>query len=137
MRRALVILGLCLTAALPAEAQQGKGRLTPAQPSARALELRGAANPDPLAPLPAPPDPLADQTQVAAAADLLGGAPPISSPAGQSQVQMGQCRQACARSYYFCLSADVSGNCASNWNQCRSDCNGWTPRTRYGVRASD
>ena len=35
---------------------------------------------------------------------------------------LGQCRQACAHTYYFCLAGEDAASCPQNWTNCRSDC---------------
>jgi hypothetical protein len=35
----------------------------------------------------------------------------------------GECRQACAHSYYFCLAGGDAPSCPQQWTSCRSDCN--------------
>jgi hypothetical protein len=34
----------------------------------------------------------------------------------------GECRQACAHSYYFCLAGGDAPSCPQEWTSCRSDC---------------
>jgi hypothetical protein len=55
---------------------------------------------------------------------------PIQSPApglrlasaSTPPVDLGQCRQACAHAYYFCLAGEAAGDCPGNWSSCLVDC---------------
>jgi hypothetical protein len=133
MRRALLILGLCLGLAAPASAAPAlKGRLTVAAPSAAALDLRGAVKPDDGAGAPAT-GPAASAADLAAPGDLITQASAAQSPLAEAQANDAQCRQACARSYYFCLSADAGPDCAANWGQCRSGCGAQSASPNFGV----
>ncbi|HEY3695720.1 hypothetical protein [Phenylobacterium sp.] len=96
MRRPLAFLLLALLAAAPAAAQEKHGRMRVIPPSPLSA-LRGAAAP--ATPISTPPQPLTPQA----------GDP-------------GQCRIACARSYYFCLAGDDAETCAPSWGQCRGAC---------------
>jgi len=35
---------------------------------------------------------------------------------------VGACRLACARAYYFCLAGEDAPSCPQNWTSCRADC---------------
>lgn len=102
MRSVLALLVLTLALAGPAGAQQS--RITAGQPAA-GLALRGTLSAD------AP----ATQGQTVPLAPILFLPQPVAGAAGQ-------CRLSCARSYYFCLSADGGDDCAPSWSQCRARC---------------
>jgi len=54
--------------------------------------------------------------------------PLLPSPApitpASSSAQAGQCRLACAQTYYFCLASEAPDDCPSAWTQCRVGCGG-------------
>lgn len=63
---------------------------------------------------------------------ILSRPPPVlSTPAPiaplSSSPQAGQCRLACAQTYYFCLAGDAPDECPAAWTQCRVGCNLGSP----------
>jgi hypothetical protein len=115
-------LGLVLVAALVAgSAGQALAQAQHKPPSfsAPAPKLRGPEAPAKApAPLPARP---ADQSLD----PLL--APPVDTTArmgGLEQERAGGaiCRQACAQSYYFCLTNEDAQSCATSWTTCLTAC---------------
>ncbi len=102
MRLSFLVL-VCLLASGAAEA------VTPAGAGASADDLRGPVAAQPLQPAPTP----------------LDSHLPNASFAGDSalgQTDAGQCRLACARTYYFCLASEGATGCPENWSQCASSC---------------
>lgn len=129
MRRLLPLLILAMALAAPAGAQQA-GRYAMPAPSAprESPALRGAlaadldepaadspaAVPGVLAPAILPPP--------ASTAAPPAYSPPVSTSFGADASGGGQCRQSCARTYYFCLANDDDDNCSQDWGQCRAKC---------------
>jgi len=101
----LVTLALCVLIAGPAMAAPSAG-------------LRGAQSaPQVSAPSPAPPPaPLSPPIQSKAPLAFFASA---AQPAARDP---GQCRQDCARAYYFCLAGGDAPSCPQIWTSCRSDC---------------
>lgn len=135
MRAAALLLSLAVLAAGPAGAQQR----TPPTPQFQGGRIVVPAAPGPsdgagrpildvlrgpdTAQTGAPPVPVAPPTPVLA---------PLARPA---PIDGGQCRLACARSYYFCLASDSADECPSAWGQCRSRCDAPSPISMSAVPA--
>ena len=50
-------------------------------------------------------------------------APDLAPASGAAlDVVGGQCHQACAHAYYFCLASEITLECAPDWTSCLSDC---------------
>lgn len=49
-------------------------------------------------------------------------APTLASPIAQASADVGQCRLACGRSYYFCLAGEGPEDCPPIWGQCLKTC---------------
>jgi hypothetical protein len=124
MRIGLLLASLALLAA-SAPAVRAAPEEPKARPAARAklpTNLRGTqtpSSPPPAAPKLAPP-PLAALAGPAGstARSILPSAAPIAS----AKPDLGQCRTACAHTYYFCLSSPGGGDCSDTWGQCLSQC---------------
>lgn len=121
MRPLLALAALCLTLAGPAAGQE-KSRFVIVKPQPKSeAGLRGpiSAPRAVTAPLaPATPDAPADPQlpdPVGAAASVTWKAPPDRGAARQ-------CRAACDRTYYFCLSSGDGDSCPTSWSQCRTKC---------------
>ena len=82
---------------------------TPRRPAADAAGLRGEVSTD--APADAPSAAAAKQRKPATAS--LATSPPADS---------GQCRLACAHTYYQCLSGDDAERCPQEWTLCLAAC---------------
>ena len=97
-------LAACAVLLLGAAAHQ---RPAPAKPAV-ASGLRGAqgAKPAKAAPIAAP---------------LLRASLPTSD-ASALPADPGQCRAACAHTYYFCLAGDDAPSCPQNWTSCLAGC---------------
>jgi hypothetical protein len=120
MSRSLAFLFLSLLVAAPAAAQEKRAKPTTVIRPSPLAGLRSAAAPEALAArtgrtLTAPP-PLASPVATPIATLPLPFTPQASEP--------GQCRMACAQSYYFCLAGDDAETCAPSWGQCLSSCTG-------------
>ena len=100
----LAALAVLLAAAAPNSATH-LTRIVAAPKSATQTGLRGALTAAPERPPPA----LA----------LRESLPPIASAA---PVDAEQCRQACARPYYFCLARENDGGCPQDWTHCLTAC---------------
>ena len=65
-----------------------------------------------------------DKNKAAKAAPLASPIPPAAGLVAASvSVDPGQCRLACAHSYYFCLAGEDADACSGNWTQCLTTCN--------------
>jgi len=97
----LVTAALCLLIAGPALAAPSAG-------------LRGAQSaPTVATPAPAPlPPPIQSKAPLAF----------FASDAQPAARDAGQCRQDCARAYYFCLAGGDASSCPQIWTSCRADC---------------
>ena len=98
--------------------------------AACAMLLAGAVQ----IPKPAPPKPAAAASGLrgeqgakpAKAAPIVSPLLRASLPASDASVlptDPGQCRAACAHTYYFCLSGDDAPSCPQNWTACLASCN--------------
>lgn len=121
MRRALILCVLALAVSGPAGAQQ---KARPKVPPASA-GLRGPVSAT--APV-SRPTPQAAARVDYSAQSLFLPAPIASAPVGGGPQQ---CRQSCAQTYYFCLSAGDGDYCSANWGQCRSACDAPALATSY------
>jgi hypothetical protein len=64
--------------------------------------------------------------QPAKPANAAAPGPNASLPAPNASAlptDPGQCRAACAHTYYFCLSGDDAPSCPQNWTSCLTACN--------------
>ena len=108
----LVTAALCVLIAGPALAAPSASlRVVSASPTG----LRGAEAAPAVttpAPAPAPPPPIQSKAPLAF---FAANAQPAARDAGE-------CRQACARTYYFCLAGGDEPSCPQEWTSCRSDC---------------
>jgi len=103
---AFSLFALCGLIASPLDAAP-KGRVTLAVPPATAVALRGLQSPTPVA-------------QTPLAAGLRGSSPFSPSPLAQDA---GECRHACAKPYYICLSdQDAAPDCPQAWTSCLAAC---------------
>jgi hypothetical protein len=89
----------------------------PAQPPAPAKPvaargLRGART----AKAPAKPSTKPAPAQIASATPPPGDISTFSTDPGQ-------CREACAHTYYFCLAGEDAPSCPQNWSSCLITCN--------------
>ena len=114
----IVTAVLCVLIAGPALAAPAAS-LRVVGPSSDAAGLRGAqAASTASAPAATPPTPPPLPPPIQSKAPLTffaGGAqPPARDP--------GECRQACAHAYYFCLAGGDAPSCPEHWTSCRSDC---------------
>lgn len=145
-RLALIAAGLALLAT-PASGQD-KGRIS-VIPAAPKGDLRPSQTVDPTAvrvgrvttPVrPAyggPPrtagEMRVEQQRITAANPPLPVLSPLPIP---TRAEPGQCRIACAQTYYFCAGGDSADECAPAWAQCRAACEpaaGW--RAPIGLRS--
>lgn len=83
----------------------------PAKPAA-ASGLRGAQAAKTPAKLAAAPAQIASTTP-----------PPTPGDASTYSTDPGQCREACAHTYYFCLAGEDAPSCPQNWSSCLIGCN--------------
>jgi hypothetical protein len=124
MRRPLAFLFLALLVAAPAAAQEKRSKPTKVIRPSPLAGLRSAAAPDFLAARtgrsPTAPPPLASPVATPIATLAL----PLALPFTPQANEPGQCRIACAQSYYFCLAGDDAETCAPSWGQCLSTCTG-------------
>ena len=111
----IVTAALCLLIAGPALAAPS-GSLHVVASSSDAAGLRGA-QPASSVSTATTPQPLPPPIQSKAPLAFFAAA---GQPAPRDA---GECRQACARSYYFCLAGDYAASCPQEWTSCRSDCN--------------
>jgi hypothetical protein len=49
--------------------------------------------------------------------------PPPPGDASTFSTDPGQCREACAHTYYFCLAGEDAPSCPQNWSSCLIACN--------------
>jgi hypothetical protein len=124
MRRFAPLL-LLLALASPAGAQQK--RITIPTPTAAQAGLRGADTPAPTTDAEATnskaaqvPTPQADTGPPAGLAFTRPLSP--TSSAGPGGRTAGQCRTACAQSYYFCLADEDEQSCNPRWARCVAGC---------------
>jgi hypothetical protein len=120
MRPLLALAALCLALAGPAAAQD-KSRFIIVKPQPKVeTGLRGpVAAPRPVTP---PPAPAAPQAPVdPQLGDPIGAAASVTWKAPTDRRAARQCRSACDRTYYFCLSSE-DGDCPASWSQCRTRC---------------
>ena len=80
-------------------------RIVAAPKTATQTGLRGAQGPGPV--------------RVQPSLALRAGPLPIASVA---PVDAGECREACARPYYFCLARENDGGCPQDWSHCLTAC---------------
>jgi len=112
----IVTVVLCVLIAGPALAAPS-GSLRVVSQSPNAAGLRGVQSPSTVA-----------AAQVTAPAPLpppIQSKAPLSFFAADAQPAArgaGECRQACAHSYYFCLAGGDAPSCPQEWTSCRSDC---------------
>lgn len=117
MRPALLMLVVAALAAGPTNAQQSRPAPVARESAAEQL-LRGRLGAQDAAGR--------ERGTLRTASNLPSPAPisparplaPPSPPGGDA----GQCRMACARDYYFCLSGEATAECPSAWGQCRNSC---------------
>lgn len=120
MRRLLLLSALALALAGPAAGQE-KSRFVIVKPRPKAeAGLRGRIS------APAPVAPRAPLAPVAPAdpqlADPVGAAASVTWRSPPDRAGPRQCRAACDRSYYFCLSSGDDDSCPTSWSQCRTRC---------------
>ncbi|HEY9218817.1 MAG TPA: hypothetical protein VIO94_12250 [Phenylobacterium sp.] len=117
MRTALAFAALALVLASSSAAQE-RGRYQVVTPTP--VALRGSQTVDgparPLAPI-APQTP--DEPYLG---EPIGGAASVKWTVKPQRGAAGQCRTACDRTYYSCLSAEDADACSPTWGQCRSKC---------------
>ena len=112
MRLLLPLAIFALATAAPAGAQQAGRYATPDRGEAReGRAVRGALAAESEAPA----------ANAAAPAISPIPAPNLASPSWPAAAR-GQCRLACDRAYYFCLSDDDGTNCPGEWSRCRAGC---------------
>ena len=121
MRPLLVLAALCLALTGPAAAQE-RSRFVIVQPQPKtATGLRGSLS----APSPAtsPLAPAAPEVPaIPSPGDMGALAAPITWRRAPDGAAARQCRSACDRGYYFCLSAGDDDSCPTSWSQCRTRC---------------
>ena len=114
----IVTVALCILIAGPAlAAPSGILRVVTSSPDAAGLRgaqsASTASTPAVITPTPAPlPPPI--QSKAPLAFFAADGQPAARDP--------GECRQACAHAYYFCLAGGDAPSCPEHWTSCRSDC---------------
>ena len=54
---------------------------------------------------------------------LLASASPPPGDGSSLPADPGQCREACAHTYYFCLAGEDAPSCPQNWSSCLIACN--------------
>jgi len=59
----------------------------------------------------------------AAPAKVASTTPPAIGDVSTFSTDPGQCREACAHTYYFCLAGDDAPSCPQNWSSCLITCN--------------
>ncbi len=132
MRISVFLLSLALAAApaLAGHAQSDDAKAKPAPKMKLPASLRGPVSPQvPLGA--APPAPSTNASATTAAIAPKGGVPAkqraitamrLASPIASAKPDLGQCRTACAHTYYFCQAGPSVTDCAGAWGQCLSDC---------------
>lgn len=123
MRAALFLAALCLALVGPAAAQE-KSRFVIIKPAPKVeAGLRGRISaPGPVTSPVAPAIP--DTPAAPELPDPVGAAASVTWRGPPDRGAARQCRAACDRTYYFCLSGDDGGTCPSDWSQCRTKCEG-------------
>jgi hypothetical protein len=104
----LVAAAVMLAAAAPAKRRQVM--IPPKPVAAKAARDARPAKPASASPVPA-------NTPASLTGTALAASNASAIPAGP-----GQCRAACAHSYYFCLSGQDADSCAQTWSSCLTDC---------------
>ena len=107
MRRVALIVVLVLAAGAAGAATR------PRQAGLRGAEVSSAAAATATAKLSTTLSPISPQLTTDAG---HAAASPFSLP------DDGQCRERCARTYYFCLSTDGASDCPQDWSSCLADC---------------
>lgn len=121
MRALLALAAFCLTLAGPASSQE-KSRFVIVKPAPVAEGgLRGPASAT--GPIGGPSVPAAPEAPTGPQAPApLGVVAFADGAAPSARSAARQCRAACDRSYYFCLSADDGDSCPTGWTRCRTRC---------------
>jgi len=112
----IITAAFCILIAGPALAAP-TGSLRVVSASSNAVGLRGAQSASTVStPAVTPPAPLPPPIQSKAPLSFFAAS---AQPAPRGA---GECRQGCARAYYFCLAGGDAPSCPQEWTSCRSDC---------------
>jgi hypothetical protein len=106
-------IGFCLCLAAAVAALAGAEPSAAQQPAPQVQHLKLVA------PAPSRPQPAKTPTPPA---QPLGGNP-TTSDMSAIPADVGQCRQACAHTYYFCLAGQDAESCPESWTSCLTACN--------------
>ena len=123
----LVSLSLALTQVAASQAAPEEPKLKLPAKEKLPTNLRGSTAPDAPAPVVRKPAPTLAPPGLASAPPPAGFSPaPQASTSSlataAAKPDVGQCRTACAHTYYFCLSGSINIDCADSWSRCLIDC---------------
>ena len=123
----LVSLSLAVTQVAASQAAPEEPKLKLPAKEKPPTNLRGSTTPDTPAPVARKPAPVLAPFGLASAPRPAGFSPApqtftSSLATAAAKPDVGQCRTACAHTYYFCLSGSINIDCADSWSQCLTDC---------------